>query len=97
MPPQSYLAIFELLMRYGVDPAQAKLIGMGELRNWELKDIDAIFKKIKRPSRDFCLFRSAKGDTDLERSGEGEENPISFEKTGVVGRTTVFISLESME
>jgi hypothetical protein len=80
MPPQPYLAVFELFMRHGVDPAQTKLIGMNELRNRELKDVDTIFKMAKRPNRDFYLSGSAKGETDVENSGDGEESPFSFEK-----------------
>jgi ankyrin repeat protein len=82
MPPPTYLPIFELLMRHGVEPARAKSIAMGELRHWELRDLDAIFKKVKRPSLDFCPFRSASDETHLDNSSDksDEESPFSFEK-----------------
>ena len=67
-------------MRYGVEPARAKSLAMGELRNWELSDLDAIFKKVKRPSLDFCLFRSLNDVSELDKnsSERGEATPFSF-------------------
>jgi ankyrin repeat protein len=56
MPPSSWLAIFEVLLRYGIDPEIAKPAAMGELRHWEIEDVVAILKRIKRPSLDFRYF-----------------------------------------
>jgi hypothetical protein len=65
MPTQSYLAIPSYSCGHGVDPAQAKLIGMNE-GNSELKDVNAIFKKTECLNRDFCLSCLTKDETCLE-------------------------------
>ncbi|KAH8821442.1 ankyrin repeat-containing domain protein [Xylogone sp. PMI_703] len=82
MPPSTYHPIAELLMRHGVEPARAKTIAVNELRYWELSDVDAVFKKVKRPSPDFCPFRSATDESYLEAdsSKNSEETAFSFEK-----------------
>lgn len=69
-------------MRHGVEPGPAKFIAMAELRNWELNDLDTIFKKVKRPSLDFCPFRSAKDETTLDANSDenDKESPFSFKK-----------------
>src|SRR5437667_10073039 len=77
IPSQTYLPIFELLMRHGVEPAPAKSIAIGELRSWELNDLDTIFKKVKRPSLNFCPFRSAKDETNLDKNNSDENDEES--------------------
>ena len=58
MPQSSYYAVQELLMRHGIDADIAKSVAMNELRQWELEDLSAIMKRVVRPTRDFCKFRS---------------------------------------
>lgn len=68
-------------MRYGVEPARAKRIAMDELRHWELSDIDAVFKKHKRPYPDFCPFKSATDESYMEDDpSKSKETAFSFEK-----------------
>lgn len=78
MSPQTYLPIFELLLRHGVEPAPAKSIAMNELRNWELDDLGMIFKKVKRPSLDFCPFRSAKHETNIDDNSDQNDSDRPF-------------------
>ena len=59
MPLSSYYAICELLMRYGIDPEIARAVSINELRNFELQELSAIFKRVRRPSHDYCLFRTS--------------------------------------
>lgn len=81
MSLQTYLSIFELYMRNGVEPARAKSVAMNELRNWELNDLDTIFQKVKRTSLDFCPFRSAKDETRDGGSNESDAgNPLSLRR-----------------
>lgn len=58
MPPSSWYPVYELLTRHGIDHDVARPIAISELRNWELNDLAAILKRIKRPSRDYCYFRN---------------------------------------
>jgi ankyrin repeat protein len=51
--------MYELLLRYGVDQPQARATSISQLRNWELDDVERILKKVKRPTPDYCIFRSA--------------------------------------
>ncbi|KAL9083814.1 MAG: hypothetical protein Q9165_008373 [Trypethelium subeluteriae] len=58
MSPPTWNAVYEVLLRYGVDDGTAKHVAMNELRAWNLKDVDQACKRIQRPSRDYCLFRT---------------------------------------
>lgn len=58
MPPVSWHPIYELLTRYGIDHGSAKSLANNDLRNWELDDIAGILKRIQRPSREYCYFRT---------------------------------------
>ncbi|KIN07093.1 hypothetical protein OIDMADRAFT_111697, partial [Oidiodendron maius Zn] len=46
-------------MRQGVEWTQARSRAVNILRSWELDEVEAILSKIKRPSPDYCLFKSA--------------------------------------
>ncbi|KAE8449006.1 hypothetical protein EG329_008594 [Mollisiaceae sp. DMI_Dod_QoI] len=58
MPPDTYYPMWELLMRHGVDPQHARSASISQLRNWELNDVECILEKLKRPSPEYCLFKS---------------------------------------
>lgn len=51
--------MWELLMRHGVEPAQARSRAIANLRHWDLEEVEAVLDKIQRPAPDFCLFGSA--------------------------------------
>jgi hypothetical protein len=59
MPPETHYPMYELLIRHGVDQLQARATSISQLRNWEVDDVENILKKVKRPTPDYCLFRSA--------------------------------------
>ena len=58
MAPSTWNAIYEVLLRHGIDHDPAKHAAMNELRGWDLRDIAQVFKRVKRPSREYCLFRT---------------------------------------
>lgn len=57
MPPSSWLPIYEVLARYGINQTTTKDIAKNDLRNWELEEIDAVLKRIKVPYRGYSYFR----------------------------------------
>jgi len=59
MPPDTHFPMHELLMRFGVEPQQARATSIFQLRNWEIDDVENILKKIQRPNPEYCLFKSA--------------------------------------
>ncbi|CZR58590.1 uncharacterized protein PAC_08482 [Phialocephala subalpina] len=58
MPPESYYPMLELLIRHGVESQQARSTAISQLRNWEVEDVETILEKVKRPSPEYCLFKS---------------------------------------
>lgn len=62
MPPPTHYPMYELLMRHGVEPQQARSTSIFQLRNWELSDIETVLNKIQRPSPEYCLFKSNDGN-----------------------------------
>lgn len=57
MPPLTWYPIYELLTRHGIDHDVANAAAKNDLRHWELHEIAAILKRVKRPCRNFCYFR----------------------------------------
>jgi ankyrin repeat protein len=45
-------------MRHGVEPQQARSTSIFQLRNWEIEDVETVLKKVKRPSPEYCFFKS---------------------------------------
>ena len=58
MPSSTWLSIYELLTRYGIDYELARSVAVNDLRHWELDDLTAVLKRIRRPSREYCYFRA---------------------------------------
>ena len=58
MAPETHFPMWELLMRYGVEIKQARSLAVQDLRYWEPGDVEEILNKVKRPSPDYCLFKS---------------------------------------
>ncbi|KAI9643855.1 hypothetical protein NHQ30_007206 [Ciborinia camelliae] len=56
--PSPHLTMWELLLRYGVSPEQARSLAIGRLQHWSLEDVERIFEKVNRPNAEFCLFKS---------------------------------------
>ncbi|QSZ32964.1 hypothetical protein DSL72_002547 [Monilinia vaccinii-corymbosi] len=56
--PRPYFPLWELLLRYGVPPEQARSLAIGRLQHWSVEDVERIFAKVLRPSAEFCLFKS---------------------------------------
>ncbi|KAI4137325.1 MAG: hypothetical protein L6R39_007353 [Caloplaca ligustica] len=57
MPPSSWLPIYEVLARHGINHTATQNIAKNELRNWELEEVDALLKKVKVPMRGYCYFQ----------------------------------------
>lgn len=57
MPPDTHYPMCGLVVRHGVEPQQARSTSISQLRNWEVKDVEAVFRKVKRPSPEYCLFK----------------------------------------
>jgi ankyrin repeat protein len=75
MPPDTHYPMYELLMRHGVDPPQARAASISQLRNWEVDDVENILKKVKRPTPDYCLFRSAEVKPSKPPPKPGVDDP----------------------
>lgn len=58
MPPSSWLAIYEVLARHGINHSTAKDVAKNDLRNWELDEVERVLRKVKVPYRGYCYFRS---------------------------------------
>lgn len=58
MPSSTWLSIYEVLVRYGINNNTAKDVAKNDLRNWEIGEIDEVLKKVDLPHRGYCYFRS---------------------------------------
>ncbi|KAL8716775.1 MAG: hypothetical protein Q9225_005928 [Loekoesia sp. 1 TL-2023] len=57
MPSLSWLSIYEVLARYGIDHDSAKDVAKNDLRNWEIDEIARVLKKVNVPYRGYCYFQ----------------------------------------
>lgn len=58
MPASSWLPVYEVLIRHGINHTTAKDIAKNDLRVWELERIDVVLTKIKTPHHGYCFFQS---------------------------------------
>lgn len=59
MAPRNSLAIQELLLRHGVDPATAKYAALNEFVGLNVAWLTEFWKRVERPRMDFCPCRDA--------------------------------------
>lgn len=63
-PVVSYPAVSELLMRHGIPPHRARTVAMNELRLWKPEEVEAILRKLTRPSHNYCPLKLTEPDPD---------------------------------
>ncbi|KAI9689361.1 MAG: hypothetical protein M1822_010012 [Bathelium mastoideum] len=80
MPSPTWNAVYEVLLRHGVDPQPARRVAMTELRGWDLKDVAEVFKRIQRPSRDYCLLKTDLREVPPDSKAQREKNGLSLKR-----------------
>ena len=78
MPSSTWNAIYEVLLRHGVDDDPAKHAAMNEFHAWNLEDVAQVFRRVQRPSRDYCLFRTDLTEIPLEPKAPLKKNDVPW-------------------